>query len=327
MHKKIFVLILMFVALNIFAQETTVVKAENPNTKKSKLSFSFDFGMNASFNIAKNDDKLAFDSFCFDVTDLTFGTKIKLTDKLAFNFYFTTPMILETTAEDLSNTITIAEIYPELGVGLIFNPTKKITLEFGLGHNLTFSPSDSEVFSIDTGLFISAGFSYKNSYFAISIYDTVSPNQRITKIENYKSFIENETEVELTFDFFNFIKKDLNSGLWISDYLAVDYYFDNDNKYSNCTFDNEFFVGLHTAAIKWFEAKAAFYGDFAIESDKNGKIVDGSNTVKLGLFFKVAFSCKNIGFAISYNPVFYTVNAENPEDVNHEVQTAISISF
>ena len=82
--------------------------------------------------------------------------------------------------------------------------------------------------------------------------------------------------------------------------------------------------------LEWLEfviqcrSNLSFRHDYDIVS---GKIVDGSNTVKLGLFFKVAFSCRNIGFAISYNPVFYTVNAENPEDVNHKVQTAISISF
>jgi hypothetical protein len=110
MNKKILVLISMLCSLNLFAQETTVAEAENPVAEDSKISFSFDFGMETSFNLAGHDDELAFDSFCFDVTDLTFGTKIKLTDKLAFNFYFTTPMILETTAKDLSNTITIAEI-------------------------------------------------------------------------------------------------------------------------------------------------------------------------------------------------------------------------
>ena len=327
MHKKIIVLISMFIALNIFAQETTVIKAKNPNIKKSKFSFSFDFEMSANFNIARNDDQLVFNSFCFNITDLTFGAKIKTTDKVTFNFYFTAPMVLETTTKDSSKAVTVAEFCPELGVGLIFKPIKKVTLEFGLGHNLTFVPSDSEVFSIDTGLFISTGFSYKNSYFAINICDTFNPNRRMTKIENYKNFIHNESYVELTFDFFNFIKKDLNSGLWFSDNLTVDYYFDNDDKYSNCALDNELFAGVHTATIEWFGAKTAFYGDFTTESDKDGKIVDDSNTVRLGLFFEIAFSCKNIGLSISYKPVFHTVNLEKSEDVNYEIETAISLSF
>ena len=70
MNKKILVLISMLCSLNLFAQETTVAEAENPVAEDSKISFSFDFGMETSFNLAGHDDELAFDSFCFEVTDL-----------------------------------------------------------------------------------------------------------------------------------------------------------------------------------------------------------------------------------------------------------------
>ena len=333
MNKKIFILISMFAALNLFAQpdvstqETNVTKIENPSTEESKISFSFDFGMEASFEVSGNDGKLAFDSFCFDVKDLTFKTEIALLDNLAFGFYIAAPMTLETTYKDLINVVKVTEVAPELGVELTFNPSDDITLEFGLGHNLVFAPSNLEVFSIDAGLLVSAEISYENSFFAISVADTLNPNWRMTKVEDYKSFIDNELEIELTFDFLNFVKKDLNTGLWLSNDLVTDYYFDSNDKYSNCAFENELFAGLHTAPVEWFEAKAAFYGDFVFESDKDGKIVDGSDTAGLGLFLEVAFSYKNIGFAVSYNPILYTVNAETPENTSHEVSAAISVSF
>lgn len=327
MNKKILILISMLCSLNLFAQETTVAEAEKPVAKDSKISFSFDFGMETSFNLAGHDDELAFDSFCFEVTDLTFGAEVALLDNLAFSFYFAAPMVLETTAESLNHAVTVAEVTPELGVGLAFNPIEDVTLEFGLGHNLTFAPSSQEVFSIDAGVLVSAAVSYENSFFAINITDTLNPNWRMTKVEDYKSFIDNELEVELTFDFFNFIKEDLNTGLWVYNDLVTDHFFDDKDNYSSCSIENELFAGLHTAPVEWFEAKAAFYGDFVVESDKDGKVVDGSDTAGLGMFFEVAFSYKNIGFAVSYNPVFYTVNAETPEDTSHEILAAVTVSF
>ena len=65
MNKKILILISMLCSLNLFAQETTVAKAEKPVAKDSKISFSFDFGMETSFNLAGHDDELTFDSFFY----------------------------------------------------------------------------------------------------------------------------------------------------------------------------------------------------------------------------------------------------------------------
>lgn len=365
MNKKIFILLSMLAALNIFAQENaslaeetvtiqetveesnkTVAVAEAPNTEESKISFSFDFAMEASFNTTGSEGKLAFDSFCFEITDLTFGTEIALLDNLAFSFYLAAPMKLETTAADSDIGVKVTEVSPELGVGLSFNPIESVTLDLGLGHNLKFEPRSLETFSIDAGLIASASITYENSFFSFSVSDTFNPLWRITEVEKtevkdenkvvlkstdmedyYKNYIDNELEVELTFDFLNFVKEDLNTGLWIYNDLVTDHYFDKDSNFSKCSFENELHAGLHTNPVEWFAAKAAFYGDFLFETDKDGKIADGSDTAGLGLFLEVAFAYKNIGFAVSYKPVLYTVNAENPKDTSHEVLAAISLSF
>lgn len=346
MNKKFLILLSMLAALNIFAQENTlpeeeaapiqeaveentqtVADAENPDTEESKISFSFDFGMEASFNTVGSDDKLAFDSFCFEVTDLTFGAEIALLDNLAFSFHLAAPMTLETTAESKDNNVTVTEVSPELGIGLSFTPIEPITLDFGLAHNLKLEPSDLEVFSIDSGFIASVGFAYENSFFALGISDTFNPLWRITGKEDYKSYIDNELEVELTFDFLNFVKEDLNTGLWVYNDLVTDHYFDKDDDFFKCSFENELFAGLHTNPVEWFGAKAAFYGDFLFDTNKDGNVEDGSDTAGLGLFLEVAFAYKNIGFAVSYKPVLYTVNADSPKDTSHEVLAAISISF
>lgn len=326
MNKKFLILLSILSALNIFAEENTqAAAAENSDAEKeSKISFSFDFETEASFNMTGSGNKLAFDSFCFEITDLTFAAAIDLADKLAFDFYIAVPMTLEVGNAD---TVKVTEVSPELGIGLSFNPTEPITLDFGLAHNLKFEPSDSDFFSVDSGFIASAGFAYENSFFALELSDSFNPLWRITEADDYKNYIDNELEAELKFDFLNFAKKDLNTGLWIYNDLVTDHYFDKNGDFFACSFENELYAGLHTNPVEWFDAKAAFYGDFLFDTNEHAEIVDGSDTVGLGLFLETAFTYKNVGFAVSYTPVLYTVNAESPKDTSHEILARISVSF
>lgn len=327
MNKNFLILIIIFSALHIFAEENTqtVATAENPNTEKeSKLSFSFDLETEASFNMIGKEGKLTFDSFCFEVTDLTFGAEITLLDNLALSFYLATPMTLEIYD---TNVIKVTDVSPELGGKLSFNPIEPITLDFGFSYNLKFEPCDLENFSVDAGFIASVSFTYENSFFALEISDYFNPLWRITEIEDYKNYIDNELGVDLKFDFLNFVKEDLDTGLWLYNGLITDHYFDKNNDFFNCSFENELYAGLHTKPVEWFKAKVAFYGDFLFDIDKNAKIIDDSDTARFGLFLETAFTYKNIGFAVSYKPILYTVNAESLKDISHKVLTRISISF
>lgn len=235
-----------------------------------------------------------------------------------------------------------------IGLGMDYQPMDMLTVSFGLGYisrwnsdgftDEAFGSAKTETtlgngVKLNAGvgldvssIFLSAGLEYKFSgMFAKDIKDDDQ-----LKAEMLKNVIA----LEATFDFFNFIKEDLNSGLLFSNETTIEIKNAKDKKDLLAgvkTIENEFGIGLHFGMVKYMDfsfmtkVKSASAQAWNPADKKYG---DPAKGMTIGLSLGLAFEKDMFSFGIEYNPSLKTeVDKKVQEENEHELKVTFGIAL
>ncbi|MGP1521487.1 MAG: hypothetical protein ACTTIZ_08330 [Treponema sp.] len=225
-----------------------------------------------------------------------------------------------------------------IGIGATYKPIDMLTVKFGLGYVSRYTDKKFGNQSVANGvkfnagldlavdsIFLEAGLEYKlTGMFAND--KTGAKTDEYTKHNN----IANRIILEAKFDFFNFIKEGLNSGLVLSNETNItpEWKKSGNGKdgtlYTDAsrTIENEFGIGLHFAPVNYMdftfltkvisgETKAYIYDSSWKYSDKSTK------GTAVGLSLGLEFSKDMFSFGIEYNP---TLSAKTIDEDKNETK-------
>ena len=216
-----------------------------------------------------------------------------------------------------------------IGLGASYKPLDMLNVKFGLGYVSRYKGSAwgnqaaGNGVKFNAGLdlavesiFLEAGLEYKLS-------GMFANDKRSDKTDGYTKYnnIENTIALEAKFDFFNFIKDGLNSGLVLANETKITpewakvgdgkdgtLYIATGDDAAKRTIENEFGIGLHFAPVDYLDftflvkvfssnEKAYIYEDNAWKYAK-----EGTTTTDTGLSLGLAFAKDMFSFGIEYNP-------------------------
>ena len=243
-----------------------------------------------------------------------------------------------------------------IGLGASYQPMDMLSISFGAGYVSKWTSGgfkDDELGAlVDTSLgngvkanvgiglevasiFLEAGLEYKFSgMFATDNGKTAGDKDTSKKLNDLKNVIA----LDVTFDFFNFIKEDLNSGLVLSNETTIGSKWRKDNDGSETKvaggiqkIENEFGVGLHFGMVKYMDF--SFMTKVKSESTKiwntgNKKYDDPSKNMTIGLSLGLAFEKDMFSFGVEYNPTLKTEEGkEIKEEHEHELKVTLGIAL
>ena len=354
--KKIFGVVLLSVISLSF-----LVAQEEDESSFGKPSFSLE--NETTIKGAKSGEKETKGNFVLSADDFENETTAKFSVGFAIGENFKlTPYVSDSVVTgmvDAGNKFAVIFKKNSFGIGLgaSYKPIDMLSIKFGLGYVSRYSLDDKwdgqslgngVKFNVGLGLsvdsiFLEAGLGYK--------FDGMFANETkeiLTDVKKLKyGKIKNVITLDATFDFFNFIKEGLNSGLVLSNETKIssgwqhlgrssekaDY--DGDKK-----IENEFGIGLHFAPIDYLdftflvkvasEAKKAYVYN---PIEKTGKYEDGDKSTAVGLSLGLAFSKDMFSFGIEYNPVVSAKTTDKDgkvteeKNLEHEFKIAVGIEL
>lgn len=211
----------------------------------------------------------------------------------------------------------------QLGVEVGIKPMDMLEVTLGAGY-LTEFVSNKEITTGRktgnlNGAFLGLGFdiNVENFFIASKLnYDLEAKfgSHKNTDTASYSSF-ENKVTAELTFDFFNFMKEGLNSGLFLSNEFTATTEKKNDD--STTTLGNDFGAGLHFNPVEYFDFK--ILGKTGME--KEG---DDDAVISAGLGLAAEFKHKGLTVELEYNPLF---KKGDDEGTTHEFKLAVGFEL
>lgn len=293
--------------------------------KKSIVTPFFSFSNTSTLRASTDKDGVAaFNGFENEIDDMTLGLAIQVTDMFVISPY------ISNTVDFLAlpgNAIHFNNDSLELGVGFGVTPLEFMTLDFGVAFNTKFN--DFVAGTVSTGMIAKASLSFniEEAHLKLVLTDTLNPMFAKIAADNILGMIDNDFEVELNFNFFNFVKEDLNSGLWIYNDFITDNFTDKDGL-THTDLENEFYAGLYFNPFEFFDAKVAFYGDFIAGFDKNNEVIKANDYAGLGLHFALGFYYKAVGLSVAYTPIVYSQrNGRVGENFDHTVEVAVKVTL
>lgn len=213
-----------------------------------------------------------------------------------------------------------------LGIGAKYKPLDMLSIMFGLGYDSAYKYFRYEVspgnvvgtdigngvnFNVGLGLsvesiFLEAGASYKFTGMFAKYKNTSDEKDYITFND-----VKNTVKLELTFDFFNFIKDGLNSGLVLENETKFKSNWNRYGKEKDANkftgekeITNDFAIGLHFAPVSYLDAKF-----LVTVGSEQGSVYDGEKkyevmkkSTAVGLTLGLDFSKDMFSFGIEYNP-------------------------
>jgi len=208
-----------------------------------------------------------------------------------------------------------------LGIGATYKPIDMLSIMFGLGYDSEYTEFEIGAektyngngvnFDVGLGLsvesiFLEAGVSYK--------FDGMFASSRRSKDE--KDYVKlnkvtNTITLDATFDFFNFIKDGLNSGLVFENKTKIKSNWGRDGKIEDKEkfagekeINNDFGIGLHFAPVSYMDAKflvtVASEQKSVYDGSKKYEVSEKSTAVGLSLGLEFVKDMFKIG--IEYNP-------------------------
>jgi len=326
--KKIFGVVLLSVMSLSF-----LVAQEEDESSFGKPSFSLE--NETTFGLVKHGEDDTKGNFEYG------GVENKTTGKFAVGFaigenfklkpYISDAIKVEDGAKFKNNDFGI-------GIGATYKPIDMLTVKFGLGYVSRYTDKKFGNQSVANGvkfnagldlavdsIFLEAGLEYK-------LTGMFANEKKGSKTDEYTKYnnIENKIILEAKFDFFNFIKEGLNSGLVLSNETKITPEWEKHGNgkdgtlYSGAsrTIENEFGIGLHFAPVDYMdftfltkvisgEAKAYIYDSSWKYSDKSIK------GTAVGLSLGLEFSKDMFSFGIEYNP---TLSAKTIDEDKNETK-------
>lgn len=341
--KKIFGIVLLSVmSLSFLAAQEEESSFGNP---------SFSLENETTFGLIKQTD----DDTKGNFKDLE--VENKTTGKFAVGFAIGENFMLKPYISDAIKVVNNATFKNNdfgIGIGATYKPLDMLTVKFGLGYVSRYTNKDFGAQSVANGvkfnagldlavdsIFLEAGLEYK-------LTGMFANEKTGSKTDNYTKHnsIENKIVLEAKFDFFNFIKEGLNSGLVLSNETKITPEWKTLGGGKDATLygdasraiENEFGIGLHFAPVDYLdftfltkvisgEAKAYIYDSAWKYSDKSTK------GTAVGLSLGLEFSKDMFSFGIEYNPTLSakTIDLDKNEtkekDMPHEFKLTVGIEL
>lgn len=332
----------------VFAQEEESKPIGSPSFKaKNTLSVSGKNDKEGNFSPTKVKNTLK----------ANFAIGFELNEKFSI-----TPFVSNEAAFKSSNILLGNSVIPfdsnvfKLGLEFGMTPAEMFGIAFNAGYLTEIAPDiafasqpigyNAQGFFLGTGIdvnvenfFIAAKLGYDlEAKFGKKKYDTGDK-----KILKGKIF-EHTVGTELVFDFFNFMKDGLNSGLVIAnEFKATQEDANNLDKDPTVAgkgnkLENDFGIGLHFNPVKYFDF--TFLTKVGYETGKeydtnNKKWNDPAKTTTVGLSLASVFKHKNFIFEVVYNPTLKkkevasngTVTKFEKKEKEHEFKVAIGFAF
>ncbi|MGP1438660.1 MAG: hypothetical protein ACTTKH_06270 [Treponema sp.] len=240
-----------------------------------------------------------------------------------------------------------------LGIGGTYKPLDMLSIMFGLGYDSKYGkfvvvkgsdtpPTPPKFTSVGNGfnfnvgvglsvesIFLEAGVGYK--------VDGMFASYR-EKDDYYTSnAFTNKITLEATFDFFNFIKEGLNSGLVFENTTKFKSNWINkgsDQLEGKKVISNDFGIGLHFAPVEYMDAKflttVAFEQTNKYDSAKKSYEI-AEKSVVVGLTLGLEFSKDMFKIGVEYNPALSKKagkdKLEEDKTLEHEFKFVLGVSL
>lgn len=268
--------------------------------------------------------------------------------------FMLTPFVKDSVAVNETGTFDGNEF--TLGLKGKYKPLDLLAVNFGVGYISSYGSNEmlmnssknqavSNGFSFNAGLdvevesiFLELGLSYKvKGMFAG--YKTGSNSNDYLKNNKFTNTIA----LEAKFDFFNFIKEGLNSGLVLANETKIKSEWGTDKSKTDSKdfegkkkIENDFGIGLHFAPIEYMDLTCLV--KVASESERKHtagaeKYTDPSKAYNVGLSLGLEFAKDMFTFGIEYNPMFSGKETSSSGDVSttknfeHEFKFVVGIEL
>lgn len=331
--KKIFLIgVIVLIPMAIFAQvenEEVEVIAEAVMEEESEcdsLSFFFEAENGTEFGVGEG-------AGLENETVVTVGLEKVISDTLVIggrltNYSDLLEDVSSTTAEgdtEHFNSAYLAENrfagYFDLG----YSPTDWFSLGGSLGLEFNARPDDyTHAYRVGFGVALALGFDFSEHFLTFGVENRVTPVFGLGEGEATNTLILNDFVFELRFDVFNYIKEDLNLGLFVVSELAAETYYNATNAGTPLLLDHEFFTGLVYTPVDFFECNVAFAMYNCTENGSAESLdaeLDG-NATDLGILVGGSFSFENIAVGIDYRPRWNTES-----EVSHVLSVGCGLSI
>lgn len=217
-----------------------------------------------------------------------------------------------------------------LGIGATYKPLDMLSVMFGLGYDSQYTKfkiptfvGNGVNFNVGLGLsvesiFLEAGVSYKFNGMFTSYRRTKDEKDYITLNKT-----TNTVTLEATFDFFNFIKEGLNSGLVFENTTKFKSDWGRDGKIEDKEkfagekkITNDFGIGLHFAPVSYMDAKflVTVASEQKSEYDGSKKYEVTEKSTAVGLTLGLEFVKDMFKIGIEYNPTLSKKAGEKSGD-------------
>lgn len=243
-----------------------------------------------------------------------------------------------------------------LGLGGSYKPLDMLTVSFGIDYVSKYalrtfemeglSPIDETFAGNGFNFKVGVGAEIENIFLELGLdykLKGMFANTRVLKDSTIReSELKNIIALDSKFDFFNFIKEGLNSGLLLSDEVTIK----SENTHIKGTvgsisgegdmgalsIENEFAIGLHFAPVEFMDAKFLAKFNSASEKpwdDEGKKYGEAEQTTEVGLSMGLDFSKEMFSFGIEYNPTLYSKTGDkDPEKtLGHEFKFTFGIEL
>ena len=312
-------MIMMMAAFGVFAEDEEENESEE---EKSEFATGF-FNFEEESVVTVTDG--AFDGFETKVKTLEGGVNLNLVDDIGlaltpFAGVSDVKFVVPTFDDQDYPTFKFDEATVYTGLKLALAPVDILGLEFALYNVDYFGEKACGDLKAAAGLGFSIGLTLEveQAFFSLEIADAIEPtwagcrtgvdsegNERTA----FYTHLYNDFTYGIRFNFFNFIKDTLNTGLYIDGELEIDADWgnggDDDDEYQTTDWTNEFNIGLVTNPIEWFEGYFGFImkneteeTDYEVPGED--PIANNTWTNKFGIKFGTTFTYKCVSFDLNW---------------------------
>ena len=310
-----------YLAKNSIKIENNEEEEEN-ESEEEKSEFATGFFNFEEESVVSVTDGL-FDSFETKVKTLEGGVNLNLVDDigLALSPFAGVRDVKAVVDPTVVNAFFFDEATVYTGLKLALAPIDILGLEFALYNVDKFGGAAHGDLGAAAGFGFSVGLALEveQAFFSLEIADALEPTWAgcRTGVDSdgesrpaVYTHLYNDFTYAIRFNFFNFIKDTLNTGLYVDGELELDADWgngtDDDAEYQTTAWKNEFNIGLITNPIEWFEGYFGFnminetsesVYDLGLGVDE---VANNTWTNKFGIKFGTTFFYKCVSFDLNW---------------------------
>lgn len=319
-RKLCFLTFIFFVFLqNINSFEEKDATIDKKDIVKPFFSVENESDFNVNHDISNNLPQFAGYS---DKLNLEAGIKLHVTD-----FFEIAPMFgVKDLLWDIDNNGAFKFNETGLYAGSYFNfkPHEIVTISTWFGNMEKFESNSVLWAGMKTGIGID--FDIENAFIELEIKDGFDPVYQSGTDPKLRTLLSNSLEYSFNFNVFNFINEKINTGFFIEGKLDTNSFFD-DTSYNSTVLDNEFYFGVKTNPVKYFEGYCAFALFNGASFDNQHSIVTGAKIFDLGLKVGANITYEWFGVELNYVPHLYTSIDDVKGGISHVFELHLIVNF